>query len=822
MLNDLKYAVRVLLKSPGFTVIAILTLALGIGANSAIFSVVEGALLRPLPFPHSERLVRIFEALDENGTRSASLNLSDRTAFRLKEFGRDVFEDVGAGTGGVAVVGFNDASPSQTIPAARVTCNFFSVLGLPPVKGRNFNAGEGRDKAASVVIISDDFWHQSMNGRADVLGSTIVIDGTPHTVIGVMPRAFRHPYRASIWLPLALDPDNVATINNRYLYGVGRLRPSVTAARAEETIRRVFAAINRDDPNPANARAAYIPALRESFIMDLRPKILIIVGAAICALLIAASNFAGLLLARVIDREGEFALRAALGASRLQIVRQQLAQALLLAVAGAALGLVVSAWAAPILFAMSPEGADATGSAMREFDYTARLDLPVFGFAAGIMTLVGLGFGLLPAVRASRTDLRSAISVTGRGATLDRSTRRLLGLCVVVELAIAVALLTASVTATQYFRKLIDEPWGFETKDRLAFSVTVPDRFFPKSADKQQALESGLTKLRELPGVQSATVVSPAPMDASWTLMLFNPEGAPAPEPRGVYTAYSRITVPKYFQTVGQSLLQGRDFVESDGPDAPLVCIISQSIAQRFWPNESPIGKRVRWGRLDGNRPWFTIVGVVGNMKAIADPNDGEVVGIIARPLPQMLVVATAPLEDITFVLHTDSKSVNESVVRSALARANNSLSAYSFIWLSDAAARSRTTERFVFILVSSFAFVGVILAAIGLYGALALQVTRREREFGIRSALGATARHIIEQVARQGAALLSLGLVAGGLATYGVVRLVRNQWAEMPAPNFAACLCAAAVLAIAVMIAGLLPARRAASVDPVRALRAE
>ncbi len=822
MITDLKYALRMLVKSPGFTIIAILTLALGIGANSAIFSVVEGALLRPLPFPHSEQLVRIFEALDENGTRSASLNLSDRTASRLREFGRDVFEDVGASTGGVAVVGLNDASPVQTIPAARVTSNFFTVLGLRPAKGRNFNADEGRDKDASVVIVSDDFWRQTMNGRPDVLGSTVVIDGTPHTVIGVMPRAFRHPYRASIWLPLALAPENVATINNHYLYGVGRLRPGVTAVRAEETMRGIFAAINRDDPNPANARAAYIPPLRESFIMDLRPKIMIIVGAAICALLIAASNFAGLLLARVIDREGEFALRAALGASRAQIIRQQLAQALLLAVAGTALGLIISAWAAPILLTMSPEGADATGSAMREFDYTARLDLPVFAFAAGIMTLVGMGFGLLPAIRASRTDLRSAISVTGRGATLDRSARRLLGLCVVVELAIAAALLTASLTATQYFRKLIDEPWGFETKDRLAFSVTVPDRFFPMSADKQQALESGLTKLQELPGVQSVTVASPAPMDASWTLMLFNPEGAPAPEPRGVYTAYSRITVPKYFQTMGQPLLQGRDFVQSDGPNAPLVCIISQSIAHRFWPNESPIGKRVRWGRTDGNRPWFTIVGVVGNMKAIADPNDGEVVGMIARPLAQMLVTATAPLEDITFVLHTTTQSVNEAPVRTALASANPNLAAYNFIWLSNAAARSRTTERFVFILVSSFALIGVVLAAIGLYGALALQVSRREREFGIRSALGATARQIMELVARQGALLLSLGLFAGGLATYGVIRLVRNQWAEMPTPNVAASICAAVVLALAVLLACLLPARRAASVDPVRALRAE
>jgi putative ABC transport system permease protein len=821
-MNDLKFALRQVRKSPGFTLVAVLTLALGIGANTAIFSVVEGAVLRPLPFPHAERLVRIYEALDENGARSASLNLSDRTVARLREFGRDIFEDVAGGTGGASTVSVKTGSPAQTVPAARVTYNFFNVLGLPPSQGRNFAAEEGRDAAASVAIISDDFWRNTLNSRHDVLGSTIIVDGVPRTIIGVMPKAFRHPYRANLWLPLALDPGNPATINNHYLYGVARLRPGVTPLKAEEAVRRMCAAINRDDPNPANASAAYIPPLRESFVMDLRPKILVIISAAGCALLIAAVNFAGLLLARVIEREGEFALRAALGASRRRLVRQQLVQALLIALIGTALGLLVASWITPMLFALSPEGADATGSAMREFDYAARLDLPVFAFAAGVMALVGLGFGLLPALRASRTDLRGAISVMSPGATLDRSARRLLGSFVVIELAIAAALLTASVTATQYFRKLIEEPWGFETKHRLAFSVTVPDRFFPTATAKQNALETSLAQLQTMPGVKSATVVSPSPMDASWTLMLFNAEGAPAPEPRGVYTAYSRLPVPGYFQSMGQPLLQGRDFNAGDTADAPLVCIISKSIAQRFWPKDSPIGKRIRWGRLDGTRPWFTIVGVVGDMKAIADPRDGEVLGMIARPLAQMLVHATTSLDDITFVLHTDGRSVNEASIRAALARANVNLAAYNFVSLEDAAARSRTTERFIFVLVSSFGLIGLVLAAVGLYGLLALQVARREREFGIRSALGATARQIIQLVARQGAMLLSLGFTAGALATYGVVRLVKNQWAEMPAPNLIACICAAIVLGIAVMIACWLPARRAARVDPVIALRAE
>jgi len=822
MIADFKYAVRMLVKSPGFTAVAILTLALGIGANTAIFSVVEGTLLRPLPFPRSERLVRIYEALDENGARAASLNLSDRTLARFREFGRDIFQDVAGGTGNAVVVGLNDGSPVQTVPSASITSNFFDVLGLPPAQGRNFSNQEGRDAAAAVAIISDDFWRNTLNSRQDVLGSAIVIDGTPRTIIGVMPKAFRHPYRASIWLPLVLEPDNPATLNNHYLYGVARLRPGVTPAKAEEAIKRICAAINQDDPNPANARAAYMPPLRESFVMDLRPKILVIVGAAICALLIAAANFAGLLLARVIEREGEFALRAALGASRSRLVRQQLAQALLLAVLGTAFGLLIASWATPMLFALSPEGADATGSAMREFDYAARLDLPVFVFATGVMALVGLGFGLLPAARASRTDLRGAMSGTARGATLDRNARRSLSLFVVIELAIAAALLTASVTATQYFRKLIDEPWGFETSDRLTFNVTIPDRFFPNATAKQNALENSLRQLRALPGVESATVTSPSPMDASWTLMLFNAEGAPAPEPRGVYTAYSRVPVPGYFASMGQPLLQGRDFNENDTGDRPLVCIISHSIAKRFWPGTSPIGKRIRWGRLDGTRPWFTIVGVVGDMKAIADPRDGEVLGMIARPLAQMLVHATTQLEDITFVLHTNSRTVNETTIRLALATANRNLAAYNFISLEDATARSRTTERFIFVLVSAFGVLGLSLAAIGLYGLLALQVARREREFGIRSALGATARQIAKLVARQGATLLVLGFAVGGVATYAIVRILQNQWSEMPLPNMVACLCAAAILAIAVIVASWIPARRATRIDPVQALRAE
>ncbi len=470
-MNDLRYAFRMLAKSPAFSAVAILTLALGIGANTAIFSVVEGTLLRPLPFPHAERLVRIYEAQEESGARGASVNLSELTVERWRESGRDIFEGIGAATGVDMTVGLPDGSPAQTVSAARISANFFSVLGLPPALGRTFTADEDRPGGPAVTMISDDFWRNTLSARPDVLGSSLTLDGRPHTIVGVMPKAFRHPYRASVWVPLAAPPPVVGATGGHFLYGVGRLRPGVTIAQAEAALRRICAAINQTDPNPMNPRAAYLPPLRESFVMDLRPKILVIVGAALCALVIAAANFAGLLLARVIERNGEFALRAALGASRGRLIRQQLAQALVLAVLGTALGLLVASWFTPALVALSPEGADATGSAMREFDNAVRLDLPVFAFAAGVMLLTGLGFGLLPAIRAARTDLRGAMSAASRSATLDRSTRRLLGSFVVVELAIAAVLLTASITATQYFEKLINEPWGFETQGRIAVQL---------------------------------------------------------------------------------------------------------------------------------------------------------------------------------------------------------------------------------------------------------------------------------------------------------------------------------------------------------------
>jgi len=822
MLTDLRYAIRMMLKSPGFAAVVVITLALGIGANTAIFSVVEGALLRPLPFPHAEELVRLYEAQDENGARSGTLNMSEQTLQQWREFGGDIFQGIAAATGANVTVGHTAGEPARNVQAARISQNFLIVLGLPPAQGRNFTNDEDRAGGPAVAMISDDFWRNRLGQRPDVVGSALELDGVPHTIVGVMPKAFRHPYRSDIWLPLALPPWTSATAPNHYIYSPARLRRGVTITQAEAAVQRMCAAINQTAPNPNNATGAYMPPLRESFVMDLRSKIAIIIGAALCALIIAAANFAGLLLARVIEREGELALRAALGASKQQLVRQQLIQALLFALVGTLSGLLIASWVTPWLFSMSPEGSDLTGSAMREFDYAVRMDWPVFGFAVGIMLLVGVGFGLLPAVRASRTDLRSPMTVAARGSTLDNGTHRLLGALVVTELAIAIAILMASITTTQYFRRLLDEPWGFATKNRTMFKTGLSDYLFADTAAKQNAIDATLTQLRALPGFQAATVTMPSPMNASRNLVTFNIEGAPPPEPRGFHLAYLRVAAPGYFKTMAQSLLRGREFLDSDSAGAMPVCIVTESFARRFWPGQNAIGKRVKWGRLDSPRPWLTVVGVVADMKAIEDPRDGEVIGMIARPLAQLLPLGSSQVDEVTYIVQSQGATQSEATIRNALAQADPRLAAYELNSLDRLADESRTTERFVFLLVSLFGALGLILAAVGLHGLLSLQVARRWREFGIRSALGATGKQIIELVAGEGARLLTLGFMLGALVTWATVRIIHSAWAEMPSPNLVACLAAVGILCAVATLACWIPARRASRVDPIIALRSE
>lgn len=817
-MNDLRYTLRLLWKSPAFTLIAVTTLALGIGANTAIFSVIESALLRPLPFPNADRLVRLYETFDEDGSHSDLLNLAQKTVRDWREYGKDIFEGIGVATGASVTIANSD-QPAQSLPAARISANFLGVLGLQPAIGRNFSATEDLPGGPHVALVSYDFWQLNLGGREDAVGQVLKLDDAPYTIVGVMPKTFRHPYRAQVWLPIALD---FATNGrpNHYLYAAARLRPGISLTQADIAARQMCAAINQATPDPTNARRAHFIPLRDSFVTSLRPKLLIIAGAALCALLIAAANFAGLMLARVVERDGETTLRSALGATRRRLIWEGLLQSLVLALFGTIGGLILAEWVTPTLIALSPEGADTTGSAIREFDYAVRLDWPVFTFAAGAMLLIGAGFGLLPAWRASRTDLQSALGRVGRGSTLDGGTRRLLGGLIVIEIAIAAGLLMGSLMLTQYFRKIIHEPWGFATERRLVFNTMFSDRLFTSQESRAQTIDSILRELRSLPGVRSAAVTAPSPMEAARDLMGCVPEGSQPAEPRGTYLVYMRGSAPGYFHTVGQPLLRGRDFTENDRVDSLPVCIVNESFARRFWPGQDPLGKRVKQGRLDNSRPWFTVVGVVADTKAIVDPRDGEVVGTVCLPLPRWLADSG---DEMTFVVESEGNSASlEPALRNALSRVDQRLAAYALISLEAAAAETWVTERFVFVLVALFGVLGLVLASIGVYGLLALQVTRRMREFGVRVALGASAAALIRLVVTQGARLLAFGFLAGGFAAWTATRLARHQWPDLPKTEPLIWIGAAAVLSAGVALASWLPARRAARVDPIVALRAE
>ncbi|HTL69437.1 MAG TPA: ABC transporter permease [Lacunisphaera sp.] len=820
MLTALRQVFRQLAKAPGFTLAAVLILALGIGVNTAIFSVVEAALLRPLPFPHPDRLVRLYEAYDQSDSRANTLSLSEQTVQQWRDNGKDIFTGIGAATGASLTLGGESGESARYLPAAQVTSNFFDVLGISPVLGRNFTAAEDRPNGPRVVIISHDLWQRQFGGRPEILGQTIRLDGIARTVVGVMPAKFRHPYRAEAWIPLGVAFDTRVNPYH-YLYAAARLQPGVTLAAADAAIRRMCANISRAAPNPANPVRAYVRTLREGFVADLEPKLLAIYGAALCAFLVAAANFAGLLMSRAVEREADTAIRAALGASSRRLVRESLLQAFVLAALGTAVGLLLAAWITPALVALSPEGSDATGSAMREFDSTVRLNLPVFGCAAFALLLVGLGFGFLPACRAARADLRSAMGNGSRSATLDRGTRRVLGSLVVAEIAAALVLLVGAGLLTEHFRTLVNQPWGFATENRLTFNLSTA-RLFPTAESRVRFLDRALAELRALPGVRSATATVPQPLHAARELVGNNPEGSTPPEPRGYELAYLRASAPGYFGTMGQALLRGREFTADDTAASPPVCIINESMAKRYWPGQDAVGKRVKWGRLDSNRPWLTVVGVAADTRVVADPNDGSINGTLCLPAAQA-IAATLDLNEFTFVLETSVPPLSlEKAARVAIARTDPRVAIYDVATVAELARESWVTERFAATLVSLFGALGLVLAAVGLYGLLSLQVARRRREFGVRLALGSTATGLFRLVAAQGLRLLAVGIVGGGSLAWIAVRFARSAWPELPSASLSLFAGAAFVLAAAVVFACWLPARRAARVDPMVALRAE
>ena len=819
MLHELRLALRSLRHSPILALTIIGILAVSIGANTAIFSVVEALLLRPLPLHEPERLVRLYETFPAAaGGDERVVALANLTLRQWRE-GNTVFSGIGGATAGnFTLTGHGEP---RYVAAALVTSNLLPVLGVKPVLGRTFTDEEDRPGGAHVVILSHQFWQQTLGGRGDVLGQSILLDNTSYTVIGVMAPAFNHPYRAEIWVPIGLTFDAAAPRSN-YLYAPARLKPGVTLEQARQAMRELSARLQQAEPSPGNPIGSTMNLLHEGFVRELRPKLIAIAAAAIFVLLIAAANISSLLLARQIERQAETSIRSALGASRSRIIGEFILQSFLLAAAGCAAGLLLAVWGTPLLYSFSPmadRGFGFGNFALNEFNTTVQVDYPVLLAAAAVTLIVGFGAGFIPAWRSSRQiDLQSALRGNGRAATLDRGARRTLGTLVAAEIAVALVLLVATSLMTRSFARLVSRPWGLAVENRAAFNVGFSDHVRPTHPERVAYALEAVERLRALPGVTSVTASTTHPLEPG--LAAVSPEGAPPPSSLPYYTTRYRLVFPDYFKQMKIPLLRGRAIDETDRAGGRLVTVISESFAKHFWPGQDPIGKRIKRGRLDGPRPWIEVVGVVADTRGLEDDNFQEVVGHWYLPYPQHPTYGT---DNLNITLETTVKPESlEAPVRAALTKIDASIAPFSFNSYARTIDELYLQDRFTLLLVSLFGGVGLLLAIIGLYGLLSFQLTLRVREFGVRSALGASQSDLVRLIFRQAAVLIVLGLVAGAGASLALGRLLASQLHDTSAADPLAFAAASALLAVTAAIACYFPARRAARVDPLVALRAD
>lgn len=820
MLQKLKLHARSLARSPALSITIVLLIAVTIAANTAIFSVLDALLLRPLPLHEPERLVRLYESFTSADGAEELINAVSETTLQQWRKYNTVFSGIGGATEvNLTLTGRGDP---QYVPAARITADLLPVLGVEPLLGRSFSAEEDRPDGARVAIVSQRFWQQTLRGDTAVLGQTLILDGAPFTVVGVMAAGFNHPYRAEVWVPLAARFDPSAPRSN-YLYAPARLKPGVTIAQAQQAMRELCARLQLAEPLPANPQGASMRALQEGFVRDLQPKLLLIAATALFVLLIAAANVASLLLARQIERQAEATLRSALGASRGRIIREYLWESVMLATAGCIVGLILAVWATPMLYNLSPmadRGFGFGGFAMNEFNTSVGVDYPVMLAAAAVTLLLGFGAGLIPALRSSnQANLRAALQGNSRSVTLDRGARRLLDMLVIGEIAVALALLVATTLMVRNFGDLVSQAWGLSVDNRAAFNVSFSERVRPEHAQRVDYAQRAVERLRALPGVSAVTASNSHPLDPN--LAAISPEGSQPPVSPGFFTSRFRLVFPGYFQEMKIPLLRGRAIEPTDQADGALVAVISESLAKHFWPGQDPLGKRIKRGPIDGPRPWIEIIGVVQDTRAIDNGSQlNEAIGHWYLPYVQHPGYSTDTL-NITLAASVNPESLQRAV-RAALSEIDAGIAPYQYYNYDRTIGESYLQDRFALLLVSLFGGIGLLLAVLGLNGLLSFQLALRAREFGVMAALGAHRANLAALIFRQASRLLLAGLVLGIAISLALIRVAGSLLPNVTSTEPLVFVVAAALLSTTAALACWWPSRRAAKINPMVALRGE
>lgn len=827
LLQDTRYTFRQLRKSPGFTATAILMLALGIGATTAIFSIMEGILLRPLPFPDPGRIVILGDMLE--GSHCTACRWASVTPPDIRNYMRDTqsFAHLGGYQGrGFELSGSGDP---VRVYATRMSGEVFAALGVAPMLGRTFTQEED-DAHQQLAVLSYGMWRSRFHGDRAILGSKILLDRKPYTVIGVMPRDFEFPLyaghvnRNELWVPLSLQPKEftggaAASWNLRM---VGRLKPGITAAQAQSDAERV--ARETMSNYPAYMRSlrihAVVTPLREDTVGQARPLIHTLLFAVIVVLLIACANLAGLLLVRSIRRRREIAVRLALGARAGTLLRQAIVESMVLSIAGGVIGLLLAAFALRMGVSLLPE----TLPRVREIG----LDWPVMLFALGLALLTGFLCGLAPAFAAIRTSVNETLKESGRTGTPGSGHSRLRSALVVAEIAVALVLITTSGLLLRSFQKMRNVDLGFNPDNTLAAGYVLPRAQYAAQPAIDAFCKGLLRNLRALPGVEAAGTISYLPASGNDSGIAFTIEGYLPPKGAGLNMAAMSMVRGDPFAALGIRLLRGRVFTDDDNAGSQLVAIVNRKMAERYWPGQDPIGKRLRRGMPETATPWMTVVGEVDDVK-MGSP-DEETALQVYQPVAQSVlsegVFATAGELNATdgwIVLRSSvPPELMENMLRDTIVKIDPQLPIYQMRTMEQAISRSEAPRRFNTVLISSFAIAALLLSVLGIYAVIAFSVALREQEIAVRMALGCQRSRVLVLILGSGVKLASLGCGFGLLGAVAASRLLRSFLFDVsPFDPGVLALSAVAMLLLA-LAASALPARRASGTDPMLALRGE
>ena len=824
--QDIRYGLRVLAKSPGFTIVALLTLALGIGATSAIFSVVNGILMRPLAYSDSQSLVNVWGKFEKEGIPQNWI--SEPEYWDLLDRNQSFATIAAYSPGDSASLTRSDAPPLQ-VTLARASADLWPMLGVTPILGRTLSAPQDQPGNSHFALLSSALWQSQFGGDPGIVNKSVNLDGESYSIVGVLPPGFALGGNQDLWIPLGLNRDKPDSRGSHSLHVMARLKSGVTLAQASASLSQFAKDLRRQYPDnygqgDEKGFDMFMVPVKEQLVRKLRPALLVLLGAVTFVLLIACANVANLLLAHASAREKELAIRAALGAGRGRIIRQLFTESLILALGGGLLGLLLAYWGVDALRALAPANTPRLSE--------VRLDPLVLAFTFGISVVTGLIFGMAPAWHVSRAHLCETLNEAGRGASASGGTRRLRAVLVVSELALAVLLLVGAGLLIRSFQRLLGVSPGFQTERLLTMRLALPEKIYPDGQPVENFFTQLVSRVKAIPGVESAGAVSQMPLSGSYSSGSVFFENTPLTGlsrlPRIGNFKYTEIdqraATTGYFQAMQIPLVRGRFFSDADTASAPLVAVVDTDFARRFWPKGDAIGQQVAIDTVPGSNPlaprWRTIVGVVGHVRHYGLDEEGREQIYTPQAQPQFGVYAARVM---TLAVHTSRDPAGVTAeIRQQVASLDKNLPLYKVSTMEQLVSTSLAQPRLNLSLLMAFAALALVLAAVGVYGVMAYSVAQRTHEFGIRIALGAQAGDVWKQVFREGGVLAALGLGIGLAASLALTRLMASLlFGVSPADPLTLC-AAAAVLALVAFAACYIPARRATRVDPMVALRYE